>query len=258
MATGRTTSKYLRVYVGGYDLSGHGRQIGPLRETYQEVAGASFADEVIGILNHQAQLGVGTLNGWFDNSAAGLQALHAAGPGLRHVVSVALGIRAAPAIGDPVYAGEFEQGEYLAIPAGGMVTAAVPFAAASAQSGTRLYDDPWGVLLLDAAARTGANADPGEDNPTGAATDFGGFMAYHILGGNGTATLKVQDAATNTDGSFADLTGATTGSVDCSTPQAGVVALARNATVRRYLRWQLALGTATSVSAVLSFHRALR
>jgi hypothetical protein len=79
---------------------------------------------------------------------------------------------------------------------------------------------------------------------------------YQVFAGNGTATLKVQDAATNTNPSFADLSGATSGSVNCATPSAGVVAISTTATVRQYLRWQIVFGTATTVTFALAFVRA--
>jgi hypothetical protein len=69
-------------------------------------------------------------------------------------------------------------------------------------------------------------------------------------------TLKVQDAATNSNGSFSDLSGATSGSITAAvTPQSGMVALGTTATVRRYLRWQLVFGTATTCSFTAAFIR---
>jgi hypothetical protein len=74
-------------------------------------------------------------------------------------------------------------------------------------------------------------------------------FAYHIFSSDGTVTVKCQHASANNDGSFADLTGATSGSVDAtSTPQHGLAALSTSLTVNRYLRWQISLGTATTVT----------
>ncbi len=80
-------------------------------------------------------------------------------------------------------------------------------------------------------------------------------MMYQVLAGNGTATLKVQDAATNTNPSFADLTGATTGVITCAAGVHGFVQLGVTATVRQFLRWQIVWGGATSVSFALGFMR---
>ncbi len=77
-----------------------------------------------------------------------------------------------------------------------------------------------------------------------------------VLAGNGTATIKTQHAALNLDGSFADLGGCTTGVVDCSSPFAGIYnTTAVTTTVNQYLRWQIVLGTATSVTFALAFVR---
>lgn len=256
MATGRTVSKHTRVYVDGYDLSGYTRSIGPLLEQYDAVGEAALTDAVKGYLPNQATHGVGTLNGIFDNTAtSGLHALHTAGAGSKHVVTVALGIRAAPAIGDPCYAGHFEQSGYVAEPNSGMVFATVPFDKTSAAATTLAYPKPWGVVLNAATARTGANSDTGGPD-YGAATSKGGFMAYHVLASSNashTATISVDDSSD--DSTYNALSGATTGSITVTAGVSGIVAV--TGTVNRYLRWQLALGTATSVTFVLSFHRAL-
>jgi len=257
MATGRTVSKHSRVYVDGYDLSGYTRSIGPLLERYEEAGEAAVTDAVKGYLPNHVQLGVGTLNGIFDNTAtSGLHVLHTAGAGSKHVVTVAQGIRAAPAIGDPCYAGHFEQSGYMAEPNGGMVFATVPFDMTSSAATTLAYPKPWGVLL-NVGAQTDANAGTGVDNPTGGATTKGGFLVYHVLASSNashTATISIDDSAD--DSSYSALSGATTGSITVTAGVSGVVALSTTATVKQYLRWQLTLGTATSVTFVLSFHRA--
>ena len=106
-----------------------------------------------------------------------------------------------------------------------------------------------------ATARTGANSDTGGPD-YGAATSKGGFMAYHVLASSNashTATISVDDSSD--DSTYNALSGATTGSITVTAGVSGIVAV--TGTVNRYLRWQLALGTATSVTFVLSFHRAL-
>lgn len=65
---------------------------------------------------------------------------------------------------------------------------------------------------------------------------------------SGTA-MQVGDA-------FAALSGATSGSIDASvTPVSGMVALGVTAAVRRYTRWQLAFGTATTATFVCGLIR---
>lgn len=254
MTDGRTTSRWTRVYMDGYDVSGDSRQIGPLLQTYDENEMTCFSHTVKGYLPAHVQAGVGTLNGTFNNTATTGLHIIANGAGVMRNVIVAQGMRTDPAQGDPCYMGEFEQAGYYADLSGVYVT--VPMENSSARASTFLYERPWGWLLRPATSTTAVNSSTGIDD-YGAATAFGGYMSYQVLAGNGTATIKVQDAATNADGSFSDLSGATSGSINCAVVQYGRIALGRTATVRRYLRWQIVLGTATSVTFVLGFSRAL-
>jgi len=140
------------------------------------------------------------------------------------------------------------------------LTVTVPFQGWAADASTLKYAGPWGTLLHASGTETAVNAAVGFDNPTGAATAKGGYFVYHIFASNaaGTATVIAQDAATNTDPSFALLAGATSGAIGfAAIPASGVVALANNADVRRYLRWQLTLaGGMTTCTFVSAFVRA--
>lgn len=265
MATGRTTNKWRRVYVNGYDLSGFSRDIGPLDLVYDEAdLTAYMGDTVKGYLPNTAHASPGTLNAVFENTATtGLHALAQPSAGTSRNVLVAIGMRAAPADGDVCYAGSFYQSGYNVTNDGGAVTATIPFTGWSASAESLLYATPWGLILHANAARTsasGANTDLGYDNPSGGATTKGGYFAYHILASSGaghTATLSVDDSATNlNDASFAALSGATTGSITVTAGVSGIVSIGHTATVRQYLRWQIAFGTATSVTFVSAFFRA--
>jgi len=175
-------------------------------------------------------------------------------PGVARVVMIPIGMGAEPAQGDPVYCGAFLQNGYTATEEGGGMTVSIPFGGWHvAYQGN--YDIPWGWMLHAKGAETAGNTAVGIDDNS-AASAVGGFLVYQVFAGDGTATIKVQDAATNANGSFADLTGATSGVIDCSTPSAGLVAIGHTATVRRYLRWQIVLGTATTLTFALAFVRA--
>lgn len=257
MATGRTVSKHSRFYADGYDLSGYVRSFGPLAMEVEAGADAALTDEVKNVLPGVATLGIGALNGFFDNTATSGLHVVANGAGVKRVVMAPIGVQAAPAQGDPVFVGEFEQLDYAAQPEANFVVASIPFGMSANDGAIKAYTKPWGVLLAAKSARTAVNSSAGVDD-YGAATAFGGFLCYQLFTSNGTVTLKVQDAATNADGSFADLSGATSGSLNASvTPAAGIVALGATATVRRYLRWQLVFGTATTATFALAFVRSL-
>jgi len=253
MATGRTAPKWLRIYGNGYDLSGYSRTFGPLVHVYDEADLTTIADAAKGFLPDKVNVGIGELNGVFDNTAtSGLHVLANAGNSVWDMM-VAIGIRAVPAQGDPTYTGKFLQTDYTAAEDGGAVVANVPF---GMWDGGDLpaYDEVWGVLLHANSAVTAVNTAIGVDGL--AATTAGGYMMYQVTAGNGTATLKVQHAAVNVDGSFADLGGATTGSINCAVVSAGIVNTTLITTaVSQFLRWQIVLGTATTVTFLLSFVR---
>ena len=251
MATGRTTLNNYRVYIDGYDMSGYSRSFGPLSCTFEEGVDDAVSLPVKATWPGNAVIGMGTLNGIFDNTAtSGIHATQSA-VSLKRTVIVAAGIQGAPANNDPAFCGQFVQTGYEAGPSENPVTATIPFANTSGLASNLNYARPWGTLLLAPAAKTAANSATGIDQT--ASTSLGGYMCYQIFAGNGTAAIKVQDAATNSDGSFADLL--STGTISCSTPTADIVALAKNATARRYIRWQIALGTATTVTFALVWVR---
>ena len=249
--TGRTVQKHFRVYADGYDLSGAARSIGPFGVTVDEAEMTTWTDTVKTYLKNHSQLDLGDFNGVFDNTAtSGIHAVLGTS-GVQRTVTVAMGMRAAPVQGDPIFAGQFLQTGYQATDDGGATAVTIPFAGWSGTADTRFSNNAFGVLLHARAAATGANSSSGVDN--GAATAAGGYMVYHILAGDGDAELEIEDSANNSD--WASLSGATTGNITMSSPLAGIVALSNTATVRQYLRWQLTLDTATTVTFVLSFIR---
>jgi len=258
---GRTTIKHARFYADGYDLSGYTRQFGPLTWAYDTAEEAALTDPVKGALPSTANLGVGTLNGFFDNTAtSGLHVVTSGAVNNGRVTMIPFGMRAAPVAGDPVYVGQFPQIGYQAETDANWLYANLNFGMVSKLAAINgKYSKPWGVLLHPNTAETAASTAVGVDD-YGAATAFGGYMVYQIfaVAGTGSVIIKVQDAATNTNPSFADLTGATTGSIaHTAVPTAGVVAIGTTATVRRYLRFQVAITGITSVTFALAFVRSL-
>lgn len=254
MAVGRTTWNRQRTYIGGYDMSGYTSTLGPLTWEYEEANLDAQTDAIRGYLPGRVTISPGNLNGIFDNSAAGLHAIVNAA-GMSHIVLSPIGIRSEPAQGDPCFVGLYQLRDYKAA-GDGIVTATIAFDEWDAANLIG-YDKPWGVLLHPKQAEEGTNTAIGVDD-YGSSSSLGGYMVYQVFSGDGTATIKVQDASTNSNGSFSDLTGATTGSIDCTSRLAGIIPLSRTATVRRYLRWQIALGTATSVTFALAFIRETR
>jgi 3D (Asp-Asp-Asp) domain-containing protein len=252
MATGRTVfQKYNRVYVNGYDLSGYSRDIGPLTTEFDVTTDAAMSDAIKGGLPELANINVGTLNGFLDNTAtSGLHVLANTATGTKNVL-VAVGIRAAPAQGDPAFCAVVEQKNYLApVTMSGMNNVSIEYAGTSVTSTIKAYQKAWGLLLRPLTATTAVNAAAGVDHPGAAETTAGAYMMYQVTAGNGNATIKVQDSADNS--SFSDVASLTSGVIDCSAATSGVIAIGTTATVRRYLRWQIVLDTATTVTFALA------
>ena len=260
MATGRTTSRWWRFYMAGYDLSGYTRKIGPLKQEYEYGSAAAQTDACMNAVLSRAALSCGELNGFFDNTAtSGLHAV-ASGAGVKRVVMIPIGIRAAPAQGDQCFVGEFPQLSYKAVEEANYIVANIAFGNSDDEAAANAYTKPWGVLLHASGAETGVNTAIGVDDYGASPPSLGGYLCYQIFSvvGTGNVTIKVQEADTNVDGSFGDLSGATSGAIaHTAIPAAGIVALGTTAAIKRYLRWQISLVTITSVTFALAFVRSL-
>lgn len=257
MTAGRTVSKYLKCYIDGFDFSTYFAESDALTWAFDAPELHGAADAAKGYLPNDVQISPGKLVGVYDTTASTGPHVNLNSSGVKRTVSLALGGNAAPGLGDPVFAGQFYQSEYTLPLKKGQVPMTVPFPKWAADGATLTYGNPWGQLLNANVARTAANAGVGTDNLLGqVSTLFGGYLVYHItaFATAGSFVLSVDDSADNS--SFAALTGATTGSLASAANIAGVIAIGRAATVRRYLRWQLALTTTTSLTFHLSFHRA--
>lgn len=236
--------------MDGYDVSGYVRSWGSLTNEHAQVGEPAVGDALNGFLPGLATNVPGPISSMMDNTTSGFHDKFKAANEIV-VVSVAIGDKAIPASGDPVYAGEFELKNYLA--SGDEDIAISAEFTGSARATTLLYPNPWGNVTHALSAETGANSSTA-DHDHGASSAFGGYMAYHMTTSDGAVTIKVQDAATNSDGSFSDLL--TSGSIDASgTPKTAIVPLAVTATVERYTRWQLALGGSGTATFFISFHR---
>jgi hypothetical protein len=137
----------------------------------------------------------------------------------------------------------------------GIVNTTIEFAGVDIANAL-LYRCFWGHMLHVMGSETGANTSTTSVN-NGASSALGGWLMYHItsITGTGTVTISVDDSANGTD--FSALSGATSGAIaTASAPTSGIVQLGVTATVRQYLRWQIALGgSATACTFALSFIR---
>lgn len=250
---GRTVLKYSKVYMDGYDITGNARTFGPLSWSFGEEDTTTLGDGVKGCLPGVAMMNVGTINSVLDNTTGASHDRFTSQS--KRTIMLPIGFRAAPAQGDPVFCGQFMQKDFIHEVANGTaVTITAPFSGWASDATSVLYNKPWGWLLHAYGAETAVNTAVGIDDK-GASSTSGGYMCYQLFSSNGTVTLKVQDAATNTNPSFSDLV--SSGSLNASvTPAHGLATLSNTATVQRYLRWQLTFGTATTATFAIAFVRA--
>lgn len=251
----RTHQKYIRIYSDGYDISGTSRQVGVCGVEYDAQNDEGVTDGVKNILIGRGTVKCGPINSFLSPSATiGVHELMSPGYGTRNIM-IPVGALAVPAVGNPCFAWEFEQASYIVDQGSGFV-AVNAILANTSYAGPLNYSNPWGLLLHAYGIETAANVAIGTiDN--GAASAAGGVFAYQIFSSNGTVTASMDDSATNANNAaFSAVSGATSGSVDASaTPKSGFIQLSKTAAVQRYLRFQVAFGTATTVTFATSFTR---
>lgn len=255
MATGRTVgSRFTRAYVDGYDMSGYARSVGSLDWGFTHNDIATLTDAVTGAFPGQCTIAIGDINGVMATST-GSDAMHdvfkSASDAVRDVM-IPLGIRAAPASGDPVFCAQVSQNAYVADVADEVLTVNMDLGSVDERAGsTGNYAIPWGFVIHAKGAETTPNSGTA-DHTYGSQTLRGGYMMYQLFGtSTGTVTLKIQDS---TGGAYSDLV--TSGVLtQTSTGQSGIVALGSTGTVDSALRFQVALGTATTSTFALAFVR---
>jgi hypothetical protein len=254
---GRTLARYARFYMNGYDFSGDARSIGPLDWTFPEVDITGLSDAIHGYLPGQPSINIGALNANFtDYAATHLVVIGDANKGSEGTVLIPIGMRAAPAIGDIAFMGQFRQKDFVsAVSKAGEVTISMPFAGWDVTSSSLLYHDPWGLLIHNNAAETAVNdSNNGFDSGSGGTTTLGGYAVFQLFaytGGTGP-TLKVQHFTSNTPASFADLLSS---GVMATAGTAVLVALANTASVYQFLRWNVVLNGASSVTFAIGMVR---
>ncbi len=258
MSTGRSHSKFARIYFDGFDVSGHTRSVGDMGTTVEPATEAAWSDGVHSTILGQPEVVMGPINAIFSNTATtGIHAVAKTSGGVRNIM-IPIGIQAVPADNDEVFCTTSDQLAYKVSGGDGMVAATIEMGNRSGIAGFTSYDNPWGKLVHANAAETTVNSSTSTVD-YGAQTTKGGWMMYHLFTSDGTdMTIKIQDAATDSDGSFGDLM--SSGSLDASsTPKFGIVALSKTATVERYIRYQLVFaGGATTATFALAFMRAIR
>ena len=257
----RTHDKWSRIYIGGYDMSGYAHSYDEYGFSLATQPMAALSDGSKNVVVGQATVEAGNVNAFLapaDSGASevGFHELLKSGTGT-FIYTIAFGVQAEPVAGDILFSYPFELSAYKSKAGEGFNTVSITWAGATSTNSlvSAGFAMPFGRILNPKSAKTAVNSSTGIDD-FGASTALGGVFVYHLFSSNGTVTLKAQHAATNLDGSFADITGATSGSINGSTtPASGMVATSTSLTINRYLRWQLVFGTATTATFFCGFLR---
>lgn len=256
---GRTTKRFVRAYVDGYDLSGYSRSVGPLTWEFDTAdLTADMGDNVKGYLPNHPTISPGALNAVLatdSDSLASHGVLSAQNDD--RVVLIAIGDKAAPVAGDPAFMGEFLQLGYHADEDGGAIMSNVPFGPWEGSS-LIAYGQPWGTLAhpLEAADSDGSDSDDFIDYGSSDASAYGGYMVWQVTSGDGTATITMEHSTTTNDSDAAAISGLTTGEIDFSSVSCGVaVTTSRTQSINRYTRWQISMNSASTCTFALGFVR---
>ncbi len=253
---GRTVgSRFTRAYVDGYDLSGHARSVGELQWEYNQEEFTALSGAIVGAMPGQCNIAVGDINSVMATSTGSVtphDVFKSASDAVRDVM-IPLGIRAAPASGDPVFCAQVSQNAYKVDIDGDTITSLMDLGSQDARAGsTGHYDIPWGFVIHAKGAETTPNSGTA-DYTFGSQTLKGGYMMYQVFGGStGTVTLKIQDS---TGSGWSDLVSSGLLTQVAATGLSGIVALGSTGTVDTELRFQVALTSATTTTFALAFVR---
>jgi len=177
-ATGKTHTRYARFLAGGYDLSGDMRAIGEVGAAFESADTTGWTDDT---KQYYADRGDAVLTGvsaLFNNESPAVGPVLAGAhtvlsPGGAFYCSVGLGIRAAPAIGDPAFSAAFEQGKYAVngSPGEPVMLSADYRGSALLPGSTAVF----GVLLANGAELSVTGQGGSVDN---GAASTGGYIAF--------------------------------------------------------------------------------
>lgn len=227
MATGKTNARWARFICDEFDLSGDTREIGEIGATYDEIDVTGLSDGVTNFtLGHPTIVMDGYAAVFAADSVGANRSFDVLSVPESRIISVPMGIRAAPAVSDPAFLHYAEQASFTHDGDGPiLISASFPRGVA--------YTDlarPWGVVL--AAGASIAVTTNGASVNNGAASTNGLTAFLHVTAtAAGNWALKIQHSAD--DAIWVDLI---TFTADGSAVTAEVGQAA--GTVNQYLRFQ--------------------
>lgn len=196
MTAGRNMlTRYARVYVGGYDLSGDHRDFGSLINKCAHVDNSGIDDDFIHYLADRREVGITGYKALLDDatgkSVTALQSLPAVA-----AVTVALGNGAAPIAGDLAYMLPAVQMGDIVSPEGGIYVVQADF---EMDYGDYANYSPMGYIILPLTA---ISASGNSSTWNGGAAGTNGYLAVlHItVSGPGSYAFALEESTT---GAFA-------------------------------------------------------
>ena len=233
--TGKTHSRYLRMLVNGYNLSGDMRSVNAFGVELDQDDATGWSDDAMQYLAGRARVLLDGFTAIFNNEAAStgptIAGAHSVLSGVAEVYgSVFIGIRSAPAIGNPTFSAVFEK---LAYSVNGD---AVPMIQASLGGSAVLPSSlsVWGHALAVGTELTATGQGASVD---GGAATTGGYVAFiHVTQTAGA--MASNDWAFVVEHSSNDSTWATLATFTADGSSLTAERLEGSGTVNRYVRFK--------------------
>lgn len=188
MATGKTNSKHYRLYVDEIDLSGNARSVGSFGNTYTEDDATGWSEGIINYTLGHLQTSLPGYQGVFHTAQHTELAARE-----EYLVSLLIGIKAAPAAGDPAYLAPLEQKSYN-VDGNGPVMVSADFVGPGSGTYT-LPSNTMGFVLMPYTNLTATTN--GTAVNLGSAFANGALAHLHVISSDsGDFAFKIEDSAT--------------------------------------------------------------
>lgn len=233
--TGKTHPRYLRLLANGYNLSGDMRAVSSFGTEFSQADATGWSDGTMQYLAGRANVMLDGFTAIFNNTptatgptAAGSHEVLSIGGS--YYVSLHIGIRAAPAIGNPAMAAVFEQVGYSVNGSGDEPVMLNATFGGSAVLPSSVY--VWGTTL---AAGTELSSSTNGGSVDGGASSANGFIAFlHVP--QTTGAQASNDWAFTIEDSADDTSFATIGTFSADGSAITAERITGTGTVRRYVR----------------------
>ncbi len=238
---GKTSARHFRLLVDGLDISGDTRQVGAFGVRYAEDDATGLSAGVKNFLLGHPSVFLNGFQAIFDNTAASGSHVELSAQE-EYIVSLLMGIRAAPTVGDPAFAAPLQQSSYI-VSGEGVVSIEAAFNGPGQAEAATFNENVFGVVLAYGAVLGATTNGTAVDN--GASSANGGAAHLHVTASDGGAwAFAVADSPD--DISYADLiTFSSDGSV--VTAERAVA----GGTVNRYVRLESTRSSGTVTVTVI-------